>query len=93
MKVPLRIGIAITLLLVGISSFAQRHPSSPSSPPKRPNIAAAQRQSSEAYEKIVAAQKANEWDASGHAQRAKELLEQVHAELKLASEAAGPNTK
>ncbi len=55
---------------------------------KHPNLAAAQKLSNEAFEKIIAAQKANEWDMNGHAQKAKELLEQVNSELKLAAEAA-----
>jgi hypothetical protein len=53
-----------------------------------PNIAAAQRLSRQAYNKIVAAQKANEYDMEGHAQKAKELLDQVNEELKLAAEAS-----
>jgi len=36
----------------------------------------------------VAAQRANEWDMGGHAQKAKDLLEQVNNELKQAAEAA-----
>ena len=59
---------------------------------KHPNLAA-QRMSTQAYEKIVAAQQANEWDMQGHAQKAKELLEQVNSELKLAAEAANKNHK
>jgi hypothetical protein len=46
-----------------------------------------------AYEKIIAAQHANEWDMKGHAQKAKELLEQVNNELKAAAEAANENAK
>ena len=46
------------------------------------------RLSNNAYQRIVAAQKANEWDMEGHAQKAKELLDQVNQELKLAAEAA-----
>jgi hypothetical protein len=59
---------------------------------RHPNLAAAQRLSTQAFEKIVAAQKANEWDMNGHAQKAKDLLDQVNAELKLAAEAANRNT-
>jgi hypothetical protein len=33
-------------------------------------------------------QQANEWDLSGHAQKAKNLLDQVNDELKLAAETA-----
>jgi hypothetical protein len=53
-----------------------------------PNLAAAQRLSQQAWEKITAAQQANEWDLNGHAAKAKELLDQVNHELKLAAETA-----
>ena len=56
-----------------------------------PNLAAAQRLSQQAGDKIVAAQQANEWDLQGHAQKAKELLDQVNNELKLAAEASNRN--
>jgi hypothetical protein len=55
---------------------------------RHPNLAAAQRLSTRAYEKIVAAQQANEWDMAGHAQKAKDLLDQVNRELKAAAETA-----
>ena len=47
-----------------------------------------QRLSQQAWEKIVAAQEANEWDMQGHAQKAKNLLDEVNKELKMAAEAA-----
>jgi len=53
-----------------------------------PNIAAAQRLVTQAYEKISAAQHANEFDMGGHAQKAKDLLDQVNRELKAAAEEA-----
>jgi hypothetical protein len=55
---------------------------------RHPNLAAAQRLSTKAYEKVVAAQQANEWDMAGHAQKAKDLLDQVNQELKMAAETA-----
>jgi hypothetical protein len=55
---------------------------------RHPNIAAAQRLVDQAYAKIIAAQQANEWDMNGHAQRAKDLLDQANRELKAAAEAA-----
>lgn len=58
-----------------------------------PNLAAAQRLSRDAWEKITAAQKANEWDMDGHAAKAKELLDQVNNELKMAAEAANKGHK
>jgi hypothetical protein len=56
-----------------------------------PNLAAAQRLSTQAYEKITAAQEANEFDLAGHAAKAKTLLEQVNSELKLAAQTANKN--
>jgi F0F1-type ATP synthase membrane subunit b/b' len=55
---------------------------------RHPNLAAAQRLSTRAYEKVVAAQQANEWDMAGHAQKAKDLLDQANRELKEAAETA-----
>lgn len=55
---------------------------------RHPNLAAAQRLSHQAWEKIAAAQAANEFDLGGHAQKAKELLDQVNNELKMAAEAS-----
>ena len=40
-----------------------------------------------------AAQQANEWDMQGHAQKAKDLLDQVNNELKAAAQAANKNAK
>ena len=71
----------------GIFAFAQR-PVDNVSPARHPNLAAAQRLISEAWEKISVAQKANEFDMQGHAQKAKELLDQANTEIKLAAEAA-----
>ena len=67
--------------------MAQR-PAKDVSPARHPNLAAAQRLSRQAYEKIVAAQEANEWDLQGHAQKAKNLLDEVNNELKQAAEAS-----
>jgi len=55
---------------------------------RHPNLAAAQNLCAQAFAKIDAAQQANEWDLSGHAQKAKELLDQASRELKAAAEAA-----
>ena len=74
------------LLLVG--GFAIAQPKRNINPGRHPNLAAAQRLSQQAFEKIVAAQQANEWDMQGHAQKAKELLEQANNQLKEAAEAA-----
>ncbi len=75
-----------TMLLAGGLAIAQ--PQRNISSARHPNLAAAQRLSQQAYEKIAAAQQANEWDMKGHAQKAKELLDQVNRELKEAADAA-----
>ena len=82
-------------LLLGSAALALTMSLAPAGPPvdnisgqKHPNLAAAQRLSTQAYEKISQAQQANEWDMGGHAAKAKELLDQVNRELKEAAETA-----
>jgi hypothetical protein len=72
--------------LAGTLALAQ--PARNVSGARHPNLAAAQRLSQQAFEKLVAAQQANEWDLGGHAQKAKELLEQANREIKQAAETA-----
>ena len=93
--------IALFTLLVQAAAFAgalefgreklKGTSSSSTSAPKRPNIAEAQKLTAQAHDKVIAAQKANEWDTVGHAQKAKSLLEQVNEELKLSAEATNQN--
>jgi len=78
-------------LLIGGLALAQ--PKQNVSGAKHPNIAAAQRLSEQAYQKITAAQQANEWDMQGHAAKAKQLLEEVNNELRQAATAANNNKK
>src|SRR5947209_7154936 len=84
------IGAVTVLMLTGGLAVAGK-PVRNVAPGRHPNIAAAQRLVREAFEKITAAQRANEWDMNGHAQKAKELLDQVNIELKEAAEAANEN--
>jgi hypothetical protein len=60
---------------------------------KHPNLAAAQNLCQEAYDKCVAAQGANEFDMAGHAQKAKNLLDQANTQLKQAATAANAANK
>jgi hypothetical protein len=53
---------------------------------RHPNLAAAQRLVREAFERISAAQQANEFDMGGHAQAAKEALDRANNELKQAAQ-------
>jgi hypothetical protein len=82
--------VVASLLLIGGIAIAQK-PVENVSKGRHPNIAAAQRLSQQAYEKITAAQEANEWDMQGHAKKAKALLEEVNNELKQAAGAANKN--
>jgi hypothetical protein len=49
------------------------------------NLAAAQELVSEAFDRMTAAQQANEFQLGGHAGRAKELLREASIEMKLAA--------
>ena len=55
---------------------------------RHPNLEAAQDLIDQAINRISAAQQANEFDMGGHAQKAKELLDQVNNELREAATAA-----
>ena len=79
-----------SLLLIGGIAIAE-HPATNVSKGRHPNLAEAQRLSLQAFEKITAAQEANEFDMQGHAAKAKELLDQVNKELKQAAGAANRN--
>jgi hypothetical protein len=80
------------LLVFGVAAVAQK-PQRNVSGARHPNLAAAQRLSQQAWQRVLDAQKANEWDMAGHAQKAKELLDQVNQELKLAAGAANRNPR
>jgi hypothetical protein len=79
--------LGLSLAITGIT-IAQGPPERDINPNHHPNLAAAQRLCDQAFARIGEAQRANEWDMDGHAQRAKELLDQANRELKLAAEAA-----
>ncbi len=91
-KFAVAIALCAFLLSAGGVLWAQR-PRDNVSGKHHPNIAAAQRLCTQAWERIVEAQKANEFDMAGHAQKAKELLDQVNKELKEAAEAAHKDSK
>jgi hypothetical protein len=87
------LGIVLGTALVGGGLAVAQKPAQDVSGKKHPNLAAAQHLSEQAYNKVTAAQQANEWDMDGHAAKAKDLLDQVNKELKLAAEAANKNHK
>ncbi len=90
-KTKLALGGVLSLAMICGGVAVAQMPKENVSGHKHPNLAAAQRLSQEAWEKISAAQGANEWDMDGHAAKAKELLGQVNKELKMAAEAANHN--
>jgi hypothetical protein len=89
-KLFVQVVLVVVLLLTGVI-IAQKKPVQNVSPRMHPNLAAAQKLAAQSYQKVIAAQKANEWDLGGHAQKAKELLDQVNQELKLAAEVSNAN--
>jgi hypothetical protein len=86
-------GAVLCAALIGGGLAVAQKPEENVSGKRHPNLAAAQRLSQQAFEKISEAQRANEWDMDGHAAKAKELLEQVNRELKESAEAANKNHK
>lgn len=83
------IAIAMTAGMLALAGLALAdHPARNVSWKKHRNLAAAQTLVMKAFQKIEAAQKANEFDMDGHAQKAKDLLDQVNMELKAAAEEA-----
>jgi len=78
--------IVVGLLSVSISVFAQQV-----SAKRHPNLAAAQELVQQAIDKLTAAQQANDFDMSGHAAKAKDLLGQAYKEIWEAAQAANTN--
>lgn len=91
MKKSILAGLCALLLVMAGVVYAAQPPAKNVNPHRHPHIAAAQRLARQAFNKIVEAQQANEWDLGGHAQRAKELLDQVNNELKQAAEVSNAN--
>jgi hypothetical protein len=83
-KILATAAVAIALVCTGFS-IAQAPPVENINPHRNPNLAAAQRLIDQAFGKISDAQRANEFDMDGHAQKAKELLDQAARELKAAA--------
>jgi len=77
--------VAICLLTVGITAFAQVRGD------RHPNLAAAQNFIERALGALTAAQRANEFDMAGHAANAKQLLEEAYQQVNLAARGANSN--
>ena len=79
------------LLLSSVASAYTEPPELNVNPRRHPDLAAAQKLSRQAYGKITRAQNAKRYNMEGHAEKAKELLDQVNEELKLAAQSANNN--
>jgi hypothetical protein len=99
---PLFKALSLTLLLAAPVGMAlAQQPTRPAKPTKevaareakdpRPNLTAAQKLVSQAFDALEIAEKANEYDTEGHAQKARDLLKTANDEIKLAAEAAKDN--
>jgi len=79
--------VGMALLLASCASGPDR-PVRNVNPGRHPNLAAAQDLAARAFDRIQDAQRANEWDMDGHAQKAKDLLAEATEEIKQAALAA-----
>jgi hypothetical protein len=77
--------IAAAAVLLSVAPAFAQEPMQNISAGRHPNLAAAQSLSRQAYDRLTAAQWANEFDLGGHASRAKALLVQANQEMKLAA--------
>ena len=84
--ISMTVGLGLGLAIAG--GLAAAGPAQNISGKRHPNLAAAQRLTADAFDKVSAAQSANEFDMQGHAAKAKSLLDQANNELKAAAEAA-----
>ena len=81
-SVPLLIG-ALTMASITLAQAQQRPVDNVGG--RHPNLEAAQRLCTQAFQKLVAAQQAHEFDQGGHAQKAKDLLDKVNVQISKAA--------
>jgi hypothetical protein len=75
-------------LLAGGILIAQGPPAENIDPHRHPNLADAQHHIRVAFDAVSRAQQANDWDLQGHAEHARQLLDQAARELKMSAEAS-----
>jgi hypothetical protein len=92
MKKALTIASMVALTAFSGLAFAQQ-PAKDIDPKLHPNLAAAQDLIVQAWDKLGQAQKANEDDLGGHAQKAKDMLDKANNLIKQAATAANKNKK
>ena len=83
--------LVLSFIVIGFLSIGIAVSARDVSGARNPNLAAAQGFIEKALNKVSAAQVANEFDMKGHAAKAKELLNQAYAEIKLAAQTANAN--
>jgi F0F1-type ATP synthase membrane subunit b/b' len=93
MKKSVAVLLAIAFLFSLVLAVYAERPAQNVDWSRHPNLAAAQALIDKAFDKVVAAQKANEYDMDGHAQKAKDLLDEANRQIKLAALAANKNGK
>ena len=84
------LGLALAAPLSIALAQGTKSPAKDGKPGKysHPNLMAADKLCAQAFEKLEAAQVANEYDLGGHAKKAKDLIKQAQDEIKLATVAA-----
>ena len=87
-KSKMMLGAALCVVLVGGSVAVAQRPERDIDVKRHENLAAAQQLCGQAWARIDDAQKANKEELGGHAEKAKQLLEEVNRELKAAAEYA-----
>ena len=80
------LAVAVVVCLAFIGATVAQRPETNIDPGKHPNLAEAQHHILQAFEKIEEAQRANKDQLGGHAEKAKQLLDQASRELKEAAE-------
>lgn len=85
-SIYLAVALIVCMAFIGVT-LAQR-PETNIDPARHPNLAEAQHHILQAFEKIDEAQRANKDQLGGHAEKAKQLLDQASRELKEAAEFA-----
>lgn len=84
---PMRTVAVLTIAVIACGA-ASAQPVKNVDAKRWPNLAAAQASIADAHGWLVEAQKANQYDVGGHADKAKKLLIQANEEIKLAAVAA-----
>lgn len=84
---------ALSLIFAGGSAVLAQKPAINVDDTRHPNIAAAQRHISAAWGSVDEAQRANKEELGGHAEKAKQLLDQASHELKEAADYADQHHK